>query len=187
MNILPEISFGVGAALLIAAVAIPRSIIRKRRSREALGPIVPGGADENTNETRISDPGELEEAYPISSPAEFLEPTSVESATGFASSPGSAAEQEYRGFKICLNERKPGLWIAIIMRPDGRKKKLQQKTVETWITQEFYQVPAALADAKAFIDKWAYRKTGNVGETSEGTLRGTGSLTRMNEQLRMQH
>ena len=187
MNILPEASFGIGAALLIAAVAIPRSIIRKRRSQEGLGPVVPVGADENANETGISDRPELEEAYPVSSPAEILEPTPVESATGSAPSPSSTAEQEYKGFRIRLNEKKPGLWIAIVMRPDGRKKKPQQKTAETWITQEFYQVPAALADAKAFIDKWAYPKTGNGGQASEGTLRGMGPLTRVNEQLRMHH
>ncbi len=187
MNILPEISFGTGAALLIAAVAISRSTIRKKRGQEDLGPIVPVSADENSDDTGNSHENELEKVYSTSSLTEAQEPTPAESATGFAPSTSSTVEQEYRGFKIRLNEKKPGLWIAIIMCPDGGKKKPQRKTAETWVTQEFYQVPAALADAKALIDERAYHKTGNVGETPEGTLRGMGSRTRTNEQLRIQH
>ncbi len=93
-----------------------------------------------------------EEAYPVSSPAEIREPTPVELATGSAPSPSPTA-QEYKGFRNCPNlKRSPGYGSRSDC-PDGRKKKPQQKTAETWITQEFYQVPAASADAKAFIDK----------------------------------
>jgi hypothetical protein len=57
---------------------------------------------------------------------------------------------EYKGFKIALAERQPGLWIGIVTA-DGKKKKRP----EPWTTREFYQRPAALAEAKALVDRAA--------------------------------
>jgi hypothetical protein len=74
----------------------------------------------------------------------------------------AAGARDYKGFKICLNEKRPGLWIAAVSRPGisnqgrnqgARKKEDPAADSELWITPEFYQLSAALADARAAIDR----------------------------------
>ncbi len=62
-------------------------------------------------------------------------------------SPERALEQGYKGFKIQLRETQPGLWVASIADARNRKK------AEASLTHEYYQLPAALAEAKVLIDR----------------------------------
>ena len=61
-------------------------------------------------------------------------------------------ERGYRGFKISLREKQPGLWIASISdTARTRKKSAEGRKLST--THEYYQLPAALAEAKIMIDR----------------------------------
>ena len=58
-------------------------------------------------------------------------------------------ERDYKGFRISVREKQPGLWIAAVTGPRGRKRPDRTADIST---REFYQMPAALAEAKAIID-----------------------------------
>lgn len=62
--------------------------------------------------------------------------------------PERPLEQGYKGFKIQLREKQPGLWVASIA--DARNRK---KAADASLTHEYYQMPAALAEAKVIIDR----------------------------------
>jgi hypothetical protein len=62
--------------------------------------------------------------------------------------PERPLEQGYKGFKIQLCEKQPGLWVASIA--DARNRK---KAADASLTHEYYQMPAALAEAKGIIDR----------------------------------
>ena len=60
-------------------------------------------------------------------------------------------ERGYRGFKISLREKQPGLWVASISDTARSRKKAEGRKLPT--THEYYQMPAALAEAKIMIDR----------------------------------
>lgn len=65
--------------------------------------------------------------------------------------PERPIEQGYKGFMIQLREKEPGLWVASIADSTSRSRKRPSERAS--ITHEYYQMPAALAEAKVLIDR----------------------------------
>jgi hypothetical protein len=64
-----------------------------------------------------------------------------------------ADEHQYGGFRICLGENYPGVWIAVVLRQSGGDITFQGRTSDRWTTKDFYRPGDALAEAKNFIDR----------------------------------
>ena len=67
-----------------------------------------------------------------------------------------AYQHEYKGYKICLGETKPGIWIAVTLRLDGSPITYLGRSTERWVGMAFNAKEYALADAKAVIDSGAF-------------------------------
>jgi len=81
-------------------------------------------------------------AAPAETPAPVLAPVA-----------SRAVEQGYRGFKIRLREKQPGLWVALIADGAIRNRKSGAEERKFLVTPEYYQFPAALAEARTMIDR----------------------------------
>ena len=162
MTFPPETYFGFGAAILTAVAGLAWASRRKRLPADWIEPAVaqpedflleigddtlepPGRGDLALLGGTFEGPAEPE--YPPVALADAIEPDLGRLASG------AAIACDYKGFKIGLAEKQPGLWIGIVMRQDGKKKTRQRP--EPWTTGEFYQMPAALAEAKALVDRRA--------------------------------
>ncbi len=164
MNLPPKIYLDVAAALLAALTLLIWSIRRRRRDRLAIYRVEPGNAGAADANPRPGRDAAIPDApafghgtpdYPRLTPADHK--LSRFDAEALAAQPAAGA-RDYKGFKICLNEKRPGLWIAAVKRPGPRKKKGPVKDSELWITPEYYQLSAALTDAMTAIDRGAVSK-----------------------------
>lgn len=155
MVIPPEIYFGLTTAVLAVVFAIVWLAWRSKRSKgagEQIEPFIaeakyddlePDSADTSEQHDQLQEAGH----HSIRRADLNGSDSKIEAQFGFYSS-----EQEYKGFKIYLSEKQPGIWIAIVKRPSDRKKTGRVKNAETWTSREFYQMQAALTEAKAVVD-----------------------------------
>jgi hypothetical protein len=164
LNLPLKIYFDIAAALLAGLLILVWSIRRRRQERLAIYRVEPGTAGAANGNPRPAQAAESLDApafagappdYPRLTPVDHK--PSGSDAQALVAHPAAGA-RDYKGFKICLNEKRPGLWIAAVKRPGTRKKKGPVKDSELWITPEFYQLSAALADARAAIDRGAVGK-----------------------------
>lgn len=67
--------------------------------------------------------------------------------------PDRMFERDYKGFKIRVREKRPGIWVASVTDqvPGNRKKPAEARKIA--ITDEYYQEPAAIAEAEVMIDR----------------------------------
>ena len=167
MTFPPEIYFGLGAAVLTALAVLAWMTRRKRPPTLPADRVEPLAATQEDVRLEVEhdapEPFGREEVAAMG--GMFEEPTEpdyppVTLADAIPAGPdlgrlasGAAIACEYKGFKIGLAEKQPGLWIGIVMRQDGKRKK--RAAQEPWTTREFYQMPAALAEAKALVDRGA--------------------------------
>jgi hypothetical protein len=161
LTLLPETYFGLGAAILTCMGALAWARRRKRPRPIVLADrIEPIGAVA-ADDPLAMDPPDREDGTAMS--GTFQQPREPEYppaalADWTPSRPDAdylaavAVACEYKGFKIGLAEKQPGLWIGIVTADGKKKKRLGQ---EPWTTREFYQRPAALAEAKALVDRGA--------------------------------
>ena len=164
MTFPPETYFGLGAAILTALAALAWASRRKRAPADRIEPAAAQPedflleiGDDALEPPEREDPammdGRLEApADPDYPPVALADAAAAEPDLGRLVS-GAAIACDYKGFKIGLAEKQPGLWIGIVMRQDGKKKTRLRP--EPWTTGEFYQMPAALAEAKALVDRRA--------------------------------
>ncbi len=169
MNIPLKIYFDVAAAILAGLLILVWAIRRRRQDRLAIYRVEPGTVDAADGNPRsgktaniLNAPafGDVSPDYPRAASMERKPSHSG------AEAPGAQAAvdaRDYKGFKICLSEKRPGLWIAAVSRQGGRnqgarKRKGAVKDSELWVTPEFYQLSTALATARAAIDRGAVNK-----------------------------
>lgn len=162
MTFPPETYLGLGAAILTALAALAWVTRRKRPPALPADRIEPLAATQEDVlleiEQDAAEPFGREDVAAMSEePAEPDYPPITDAIPARPDlgrlASGAAIACEYKGFKIGLAEKQPGLWIGIVMRQDGKKKK--RASQEPWTTREFYQMPAALAEAKALVDRGA--------------------------------
>jgi len=65
--------------------------------------------------------------------------------------PNGVIEQGYKGFRISLREKQPGLWVASIF-DSARNRRRSAEDRKMPVTREHYHMPGALAEAKGMID-----------------------------------
>jgi hypothetical protein len=128
-------------------------IVARVRGRAGSLRIEPGIAQDQSPVTRVEVPVKKNPPVgPEAAPALGLQDsagTVVEMpAEAVGKNPERPLEQGYKGFKIQLREKQPGLWVASIA--DARNRK---KAADASLTHEYYQMPAALAEAKVIIDR----------------------------------
>jgi hypothetical protein len=140
----------IGAILVVAAAVW---LVLRLRSRGGLLRIEPGMG------TQPQDEGQASNTVMSNGPDEDASPMG-DDLTGAVTAPPSEIankvperpiEQGYKGFKIQLREKQPGLWVASIADSTSRNRKRQSDRGS--ITHEYYQMPAALAEAKVLIDR----------------------------------
>ena len=144
-----------GLAGLFIALSIGWSMVRARRQRLMTAGRVEPGAPPNPEKPDPADLQGDEDAqapvFPVemeplpAAPLVAIETGDTKPATGPLSA--AIAERDYKGFRISVREKQPGLWIAAVTGLHGRKRAATDIS-----TREFYQMPAALAEAKAIID-----------------------------------
>ena len=147
----------VGAVLVVMAATWAVVRLRKRGDDSRIEP---------STEIRASGDDASPKAEALTAPAAILPPvpdglTGVmpESPSAEASgSPERAIEQGYKGFKIRLSEKQPGLWVASIADGEPRARKKPAEERKASLTHEYYQFPAALAEAKLLIDRRLARR-----------------------------
>lgn len=127
-------------------------IVARARARAGILRIEPGIAQNENPVPRTEMPPKRDLAAGPEAAAPALEGTAgaiVEMpAESVSKTPERPLEQGYKGFKIQLREKQPGLWVASIA--DARNRK---KAADASLTHEYYQMPAALAEAKVLIDR----------------------------------
>jgi hypothetical protein len=171
LNFPLQIYFDVAAALLAGLLILVWSIRRRRRDRLAIYRIEPDATDLADGIPRSEKPlggapGSRDDPLDYPRPVPADRKPSRSDAEALAAHVASA--RDYKGFKICLNEKRPGLWIAAVSRSaakirgtksqDAKMKKNPAADSQLWITPEFYQLSAALADARAAIDRGAVNR-----------------------------
>lgn len=124
-------------------------LIARARNRNGVSRIEPGmGARDESPVTRTETPVRPAVApVPASNISTAIRTETPPEAGGKDSS--GAIEQGYKGYRIRLHEKEPGLWIASIADARARKKQAEDRSS----TGEYYQMPAALAEAKVMIDR----------------------------------
>ena len=141
---------------LVVALIIGWTMVRARRLRLMAAERIEPGMQPDPEGLESARPAAGEEAteaplFPMEmEPQPAAPPVVTETGEGKPSAgPVSAAiaERDYKGFRISVREKLPGLWIAAVSGPRGRKRPVADIS-----TREFYQMPAALAEAKAIID-----------------------------------
>lgn len=127
-------------------------IVARARSRVGSLRIEPGITSDSpvprTDMPAKKDVAASPESVPVSVFENPAEPLVEMPAEAMSKTPERPLEQGYKGFKIQLRETQPGLWVASIA--DARNRK---KAAEAALTREYYQLPAALAEAKVIIDR----------------------------------
>jgi hypothetical protein len=139
--------------LVIAAVAaIVMGLVFLRFRRRNVSPRIEPGQDVATAAQTLPAKPELPaaamvpDAPPMPAPIVTIEPQPSDTVSNHG------LERGYRGFKISLREKQPGLWVASISdTARSRKKPAEGRKLPT--THEYYQMPAALAEAKIMIDR----------------------------------
>jgi hypothetical protein len=142
-------------AVLVAIAAV--WLVLRLRNRGGPPRIEPGMGTKAQDESPVfktemaSDPDDDETPAPVS---DVLMDAKTELSPEFANKvPDRPAEQGYKGFKIQLREKQPGLWVALIADSTPRNRKRQAEDRRASVTREYYQLPAALAEAKVLIDR----------------------------------
>ncbi|HXS07296.1 MAG TPA: hypothetical protein VN723_10935 [Rhizomicrobium sp.] len=138
--------------LAIAAVAaiVMGLVFLRYRHRNAAPRIEPGqgtvAAQNPAVKSQLPTAAAAPDLTPMPAPIVTIEPQPSDTVSNHG------LERGYRGFKISLREKQPGLWVASISDTTrSRKKSLEGRKLPT--THEYYQMPAALAEAKIMIDR----------------------------------
>ena len=152
-----DVSQYLYAALIGAVVVASAAVWLVLRLRNRGGPlrIEPGMG------TQPQDEGQVSNTVILTGPGEDASPM-ADDPTGAKTEllpeianqvPERPIEQGYKGFKIQLREKQPGLWVAFIADSTSRNRKKQAEDRRASVTHEYYQFPAALAEAKVLIDR----------------------------------
>ena len=128
-------------------------IVARARSRIGSLRIEPGVTSNERSVPRAEMPAKKDtpaspEIVPVPAFEDPAEPLMEMPSEAVSKNSERPLEQGYKGFKIQLRETQPGLWVASIA--DARNRK---KAAEAALTREYYQLPAALAEAKVIIDR----------------------------------
>ena len=139
----------VGVIVVVVGVVW---LVARARNRIGVSRIEPGMGSGIRNETPVAPaatPGKSV-VPPVPAPNISTDNNRPEMPPETASKvPEGTLEQGYKGYRIRLREKEPGLWIASIADARARKKQAEDRSS----TGEYYQMPAALAEAKVMIDR----------------------------------
>ena len=143
----------IAGVILVLAVAIWGAV--RLRNRGASARIEPGMGTKSAGEDLVSRTLGPSIADAVPPPAlDVVTETKPETPPEPVSKPPDGAiEQGYKGFKIHLREKQPGLWVASIADSTPRTRKRSAEERKGSVTHEYYQLPAALAEAKIMIDR----------------------------------
>jgi hypothetical protein len=146
---IPQSFYYIAASALLVLTAAGWLLAWWRQGDDAsrLEPIMDATAE-------ISPPFE-ENSVSVAAPAPPAMAAAAAEAQAMAAAPTAnrAIEQGYRGFKIRLKEKQPGLWVALIADSASRSRKSGAEDRKFLVTPEYYQFPAALAEARTMIDR----------------------------------
>lgn len=142
----------LAGVLLVLAAAAWMFVRRNGGGASRIEPIMDTAATERRLAIVEQGSASVDAALPAI-PDGVAEPKVEAPAPSITATSDRAIEQGYRGFRIRLREKQPGLWVALIAdgAPRARKKGADDRKILA--TSEFYQFPAALAEAKTMIDR----------------------------------
>ena len=139
--------------LVVVMLVVAAAVWMLARNSDGSMRIEPGEGGEPVRNHSASRASVSVPSPSVTPPAALAETKTETLSESTTNPPDRGLEQGYKGYKIQLQEKQPGLWIASIADISPRSRKRQAEDRKPSITHEYYQLPAALAEAKVMIDR----------------------------------